>query len=303
MLIPEFVPWRQVSTAVVWLACLVASGCAVSLKSAATVGEQGSKLSEGLAAADTDTLCDLGAALTVPPKGADCAKWSEKAKSRRAALEVLAKYGAALKKLAELKDPDTADGVAGMFDALAAGKVISETDLTEEQKNALKSGIGGLAAFVSKAHRVEVITTAVKQVNESLQALVRNLVAIFKDRGAYLEGLDSALAGSLKASPSSGADARTIQCEGAPGECPARSQVLVNATDRVSLALARAVVRDAARENEKVVADLSAFAKAHGKLREQIDRLDKDDAKLAEELFAEIRKVYGGVQSESGNGK
>jgi hypothetical protein len=276
----------------------MALGCTASLKSAATVGAQGAQLSDRQPSASTDVLCDLGLALLPTSDRKACEKWSEQVEGRRAALEVLANYGVALQALAEVEDPDTAERVDGMFDALDAAELTSETDLSDDQKGALKEAIGGLVGFVSKSHRVSVITKSVKQADAPIQALVEKLVAIFQARDEYLKGLDAAFEGLLEAPPSSGSDARFVECRARPAAgassepCPYEAMVLVNSTDRVSLALARDLVRSAERDNDKTVRDLKAFAKVHGKLRQEIDRLEGEDAELAGELLNELRAVY-----------
>ncbi len=295
-------------SAVVGLA-LFALGCAASLKSAATVGGQGAQLSARLPSAKTDVFCDLGSALLPPSQREGCKEWTENAESRRAGLEVLADYGAALQELAELEDPDTAERVDGMFDALDAADLTSETDLDDEQKGALEDAIGGLVGFVSKSHRVSVITKSVKQADAPIQALVEKLVAIFEARGAYLQGLDQAFDDLLEADPSSGSEARLVVCMAKPPAgsaaaaepCPYEAMVLVNSTDRVSLALARDLVRTAQLDNGETVRDLIAFGKAHSKLRREIHRLDGDDAELAGELFDEIRAARAIVRKEKGS--
>jgi hypothetical protein len=281
----------------------LALGCAASLKSAATVGGQGAKLSERVPSASTDVFCDLGLALLPTSDRKACETWTKQAESRRAALEILANYGAALQELAEVEDPDTAERVDGMFDALEAAELTASTDLDDEQKGALKEAIGGLSGFVSKSHRASVITKSVKQADAPIQALVAKLVEIFRARGAYLEGLDAAFADLLKAPPESGADARFVECRAKPaagasgGEpCPYEAMVLVNSSDRVALALARDLVRNAELDNGKTVTDLTAFAKVHGKLRQEIDRLEGEDAELAGELLNELRGVYAIVE-------
>jgi hypothetical protein len=292
-----------------WALALALLGCAPSFKAVAIVGAQGQKLTDHAPALETALLCDYGQAL-LPTNRANCEEWAGKHESRSAALMALASYGKALKQIAELEDPDTAEAADSMFSALDALEHVPALETSDADKGLLKGAFGGLVRFMSKAQRLHVLQEVVTSSNEPIQSLVGQLSGQFGLRLEYLEIVDEKLRGLLRAGPESGSDARLVICDaGAPAEgssanaaaparpaCPPPLLLGNNSADRIAFAQARNTVRLAMAESVRAARDLDAFGKAHAKLRQSIDRIDEDDAEIAKAILEDVRAVYAITQ-------
>ena len=285
---------------------LVCSACA-TFKATAATGKAGEKIGGHTEVMQTGPeVCNYlrAAQLAVHEK---CQGIEKDADTWEKAGQMLAQYGAALRKIAEADDPDVADNVSSVLSKGADAEWLS---LSEDQATDLGKAANAITKLVTQAYRQKVIKKTVDDADDHIQKVSTALVGHLDLQDEVTTNLQAALSQLLKENRARREGLVKLSALSAPDGAEPSVQAVVAAfrgdhpvmlkddkADWMVYARVRGEMRERQRQLRKAKKAVVAFQKAHAKLKVNLGKASFEDAAAYQEILGEIKTAYEGFSS------